>query len=94
MKSARICPAEFSDQGGDKMNNWMKSCIVSALLWVMPSSAFAMSRFEPFIPSLVSFLFVVVMFLVFREVVCWYWKINVRIELLTEIRDLLKNQAK
>ncbi len=34
--------------------------------------------------------FVIVMFLVLREVVCWYWKINRGIELLTEIRDLLK----
>jgi len=31
----------------------------------------------------------VVIFLVFREFVCWYWKINQNIELLTEIRDLL-----
>jgi hypothetical protein len=30
-------------------------------------------------------------FLIFRELVCWYWKINQSIALLTEIRDLLKN---
>ena len=76
------------------MNKRMKCCIVLALLFAMPSYAFAMNQFEPFVPMLMSFLFIVVLFLVFREVVCWYWKINVRIELLTEIRDLLKNQAK
>ena len=31
----------------------------------------------------------VVIFLVFREVICWYWKINRSVALLTEIRDLL-----
>jgi hypothetical protein len=35
---------------------------------------------------------IVVLFLLFREVVCWYWKINRRLEMLTEIRDLLKAQ--
>jgi hypothetical protein len=76
------------------MKKWMKYCIASALLFAIPSYAFAMNQLEPFVPMLMSFLFILVMFLVFREVVCWYWKINLRIELLTEIRDLLKNQAK
>ena len=35
----------------------------------------------------------VVLFLVCREIVCWYWKINQSVALLIEIRDLLKNQA-
>lgn len=43
-----------------------------------------------FISSLLITLAVlVVIFLVLREVVCWYWKINSSIALLTEIRDLL-----
>lgn len=29
-------------------------------------------------------------FVVFREVVCWYWKINEAVELLREIRDSLQ----
>lgn len=33
-----------------------------------------------------------IVFLIGREVVCWYWKINKHIELLEEIRDLLKGQ--
>ena len=32
---------------------------------------------------------VVLLFLVFREVVCWYWKINEGLELLRQIRDRL-----
>lgn len=38
------------------------------------------------------FIFVVVLvviFLIFREFFCWYWKINQNVALLTEIRDLL-----
>ena len=31
----------------------------------------------------------VIIFLVFREYICWYWKINLRVALLVEIRDLL-----
>ncbi len=31
----------------------------------------------------------IIVFLLFREVICWYWKINRNIALLTEIRDLL-----
>ena len=37
---------------------------------------------------------VLVVFLVCREIVCWYWKINKSIALLTEIRDLLANNAR
>jgi len=29
-------------------------------------------------------------FLIIREIICWYWKINERTELLREIRDLLR----
>ncbi|MDP2816090.1 MAG: hypothetical protein Q8O19_05365, partial [Rectinemataceae bacterium] len=32
---------------------------------------------------------VIVIFLVCREIICWYWKINQQVALLTEIRDLL-----
>ena len=41
--------------------------------------------------TLIVFLVIlIVVFLVCREIVCWYWKINQNIALLTEIRDLLK----
>jgi hypothetical protein len=29
-----------------------------------------------------------VLFLIFREVVCWYWKINQRVQLLEEMKGL------
>jgi len=32
----------------------------------------------------------IVLFFVFREVLCWYWKINEAVSVLKEIRDLLK----
>jgi hypothetical protein len=39
--------------------------------------------------AVIFLVIVVIIFLVLREVVCWYWKINSSIALLTEIRDLL-----
>ena len=33
---------------------------------------------------------VVVVFLLLREVVCWYYKVNQRVQLLTEIRNELR----
>jgi hypothetical protein len=38
---------------------------------------------------LIAIVVIVVIFLICREIVCWYWKINQQIALLTEIRDLL-----
>jgi hypothetical protein len=43
------------------------------------------------LPTLAIVLVVlVVVFLVLREIVCWYWKINLNVALLTEIRDVLQ----
>jgi len=33
---------------------------------------------------------VILLFLIFREVVCWYWKINERLRVLEETRDLVR----
>lgn len=48
-------------------------------------------------PNLVAILtvlaVVVVVFLIVREVFCWYWKINQTVALLTEIRDLLASRG-
>lgn len=38
-------------------------------------------------------LVLLIVFLIGRELICWYWKVNERTALLTEIRDLLKAQA-
>ncbi|WP_035242367.1 hypothetical protein [Desulfobacter vibrioformis] len=40
-----------------------------------------------------SVIFSAAIWLIMRPVVCWYFKINKRIELLYEIRDLLKKQS-
>lgn len=40
------------------------------------------------------FLVLGILSLVFREIVCWYWKINRCVALLTEIRDLLANTTR
>lgn len=43
-----------------------------------------------------AFIFIVVsvlaLFLLSRELICWCWKINERIALLAEIRDLLRDR--
>ena len=38
---------------------------------------------------LVGLVVAVVVFLILREVFCWYWKINQSVALLKEVRDLL-----
>jgi hypothetical protein len=48
-----------------------------------------MSDFVTLITVLVIAL---IIFLVCRELVCWYFKINKTVELLEEIRDSLKNK--
>lgn len=32
-------------------------------------------------------IFTVGVFLIFREIICWYWKLNEIVRLLTEIRN-------
>lgn len=34
-----------------------------------------------------------VIFAIFRELICWYWKINEATELLREVRDILRENA-
>jgi hypothetical protein len=51
-----------------------------------------MSSNEFFTNMLMVSASLLVLFLLFREVICWYWKINRHITLLTEIRDLLRAQ--
>ncbi len=44
---------------------------------------------ETLIGSLIGLLIVLVVFLICREVVCWYWKLNKIVELLEEQNKLL-----
>lgn len=39
---------------------------------------------------IVAIILVFIIFLLCREIVCWYFKINYGVELLEEIRDLMK----
>lgn len=49
---------------------------------------------EPNIAAiLIALAVVVVVFLIVREVLCWYWKVNQAVALLTEIRDLLARRS-
>jgi hypothetical protein len=38
-------------------------------------------------------MIIIMIFLISRELFCWYWKINKMIALLTDIRDLLHKQS-
>jgi len=40
----------------------------------------------------ITLLFLFIIFIICRELTCWYWKINETIEILKDIRDLLKNK--
>jgi hypothetical protein len=44
-----------------------------------------MSVNNPLVAAVIALAILVVIFLVFREVVCWYWKINRMVELLESI---------
>ena len=39
------------------------------------------------LPILASLAVIAIIFLVCREIVCWYWKINERLEMQREIRN-------
>jgi len=75
---------------------WFDSIgIIGIILLGIPSFAYAqMDTLKDFIiPLLITLLVIAVILLVFREVVCWYSKINQRLTLLTEIRDYLSKMA-
>jgi len=47
---------------------------------------------NPLVADFIAFAIVIVIFLVFREVVCWYWKINRMVELLESIDAALRSR--
>lgn len=62
---------------------------------VMPCAAFAQvpmgTNYGPsFITIILSILIMVGLFLLFREVLCWYWKVNKMVQNQEEIIRLLK----
>src|SRR6056297_289607 len=64
------------------------------LLFLLPLNVYAYGGGDFIQNILITFLIIAVIFLILREVMCWYWKINESISLLKEIRDLLKNNQK
>lgn len=66
--------------------------VITIILVGLPSYAFANNGLESMIELiLITLLIIIVVFLILREVVCWYWKINETLSVLKEIRDLLKS---
>jgi hypothetical protein len=51
-----------------------------------------MSVSNPLVADFVALAIVAVIFLVFREAVCWYWKINRMVELLESIDATLRSR--
>jgi hypothetical protein len=60
------------------------------LMVILPSHAYARGEGEYFAYLAITVVIIVVLFLLFREIFCWYWKINERVSLLKEIRDTLQ----
>ena len=68
--------------------------IAIAISFILPSYAYARGEGE-FIGYIAIILLVIVLILLAcREIVCWYWKINEIVYLLTDIRELLRNPQK
>ncbi len=74
---------------------WLDFIIITAIiLFTAPYYAYARGGIEDLIGSLfIGFIVFLVIFLILREFFCWYWKINERIVLLNEIRDLLSKNV-
>lgn len=51
-----------------------------------------MSISNPLVDFIVAVAILIVIFLVFREIVCWYWKINRVVELLESIDATLRSR--
>jgi hypothetical protein len=47
---------------------------------------------NPLVAAIVTLVIVIAIFLLFREVVCWYWKINRVVELLESIDATLRSR--
>jgi hypothetical protein len=52
----------------------------------------SVSANNPLVDAVIALVIVVVIFLVFRELVCWYWKINRMVELLESIDATLRSR--
>ena len=65
------------------------------LILLIALPAYAASAAETILGYAFVFLVVlIVVFLILREVMCWYFKINERLGILMEIRDLLSREGR
>ena len=72
------------------MKSFLKNFSLVLLFFIaIPSYAFARGEEELIVSILTILAVIAVVFLVLREVMCWYWKINEGLSLLKEIRNLL-----
>jgi hypothetical protein len=65
--------------------------IILFAILIVPTYAYANGGGELFGSFFLAFGIIVVIFLICREIVCWYWKINQIVSLLTDIRQLLRS---
>ncbi len=74
---------------------WTNALLLfSIITFCLPDYAHARGGYGEFIGSLlVTILILLVIFLILREVVCWYWKINETLSVLKQIRDLLASMT-
>lgn len=56
--------------------------------WIYPTAG------EVLLYSAIALVALIILLLLLREVFCWYWKINQRVALLQEVRDLLLNETR
>ena len=75
----------------------MKKTLLS-IMAILPMSLFAQAPSgdsgSSFMNIIIAIIILVIIFLVCREIVCWYWKINKTISNQEEIIRLLKKIAK
>lgn len=67
--------------------------ILTLSLSAMPLTAFAQYQKDsgsPFLLLLIYLIFIIAIFLICREIVCWYWKINQSIKNQERIIELLE----
>lgn len=68
-----------------------KTLFISAFL--LPTAAMAADTVSSVVSFVLYVIFIVAVFLICREIVCWYWKINKSIKNQEEIIRLLKKIA-
>jgi len=76
-------------------------CLTVCILFLSPSLSFARSYgcsgYEDTLTATafcIGFVIFLVIYIIFREINCWYWKINERLSVEEETLDVLKNISK